>query len=334
MVHRDIKPANLLVDREGVVKVLDMGLAKFTSESRAVPAILAEHVLGTADYLAPEQAVNSQSVDRRADIYALGCTLYFLLTGHPPFVVGTSLERMTAHRQDEPASLLVDRPDTPSALVTICQRMMEKSPADRYATAEEVRRALAAWLETESATGRVNTCGLVAAARAVPRASEAETARTEQVGPSSVDLISGSHADLPPPPPEIPPLAPALQDTDLNLHRATIKLPSGPGSARYALTESHVLRLSEPGGARPGSGSSGSLGSGHPAAPPVVAPPLSDSFVLAPPPVERPAGTALATTAVRRHDQVSGPQSGPQRFWIVLISTMLITALILLIATS
>ena len=116
LVHRDIKPANLLVDMRGTLKILDMGLAKFTSGARAVQDFgHDEHVLGTADYLAPEQAVNSQTVDHRGDIYGLGCTLYFLLTGHPPFAKGTSQERMAAHQHEEPPSLLVERPDCASS---------------------------------------------------------------------------------------------------------------------------------------------------------------------------------------------------------------------------
>lgn len=342
LVHRDIKPANLLVDREGVVKVLDMGLAKFTSETRATPAALAEHVLGTADYLAPEQAVNSQTVDHRADIYALGCTFYYLLTGHPPFVDGTSLERMTAHRHDEPPSLLVDRPDAPAALVAICQRMMKKSPGDRYASAEEVRRALAAWLESESAAGRVDAQALAVAARATPRggAHGAQApAGPSSSGASRSGVIGGATSDLPPPPPEMPPpFTSALQDTDLNLHRATIKMPTTGGAATPVpnpLTESHVLRLGAPGTA------GGSASGSGPLAPPVIAPPLSDSFVLAAPPIERPHGTPVAPSqrpasslAIAKRPQVSSWRKSPQRFWVVLISTMIITALMLLIATS
>lgn len=337
LVHRDIKPANLLVDREGVVKVLDMGLAKFTCESRAAPSILAEHVLGTADYLAPEQAVNSQTVDHRADIYALGCTFYYLLTGHPPFVAGTSLERMTAHRQDEPPSVLVDRPDAPATLVTICQRMMEKSPVDRYASAEEVRRALAAWLESETAAGRVNAQALATAARAAPRiagfcAAGSSASGSSLPGSSKLGVIGGSTSEMPPPPPEIPPpFTSALQDTDLNLQRATIKIPAptAPAMMPHVLTESHVLRFGDP------TGSQGGPSSGHlPTAPPIVAPPLSDSFVLAAPPIERPDRTMKPAAKAASGHQVSRWTQARQRFWIVLVSTMIITALMLLIATS
>ncbi|MBQ17440.1 MAG: hypothetical protein CMJ65_09980 [Planctomycetaceae bacterium] len=91
LVHRDIKPANLLVDGDGVVKILDLGLARFFEETDENPITLRhdEKVLGTADYLAPEQALDSHQADARADIYSLGCTFYFLLTGHPPFNEGT-----------------------------------------------------------------------------------------------------------------------------------------------------------------------------------------------------------------------------------------------------
>ena len=154
LIHRDIKPANLLLDPKGTVKVLDMGLARFVNETQASLTIAHdENVLGTADYLAPEQAVNSHTVDRRADIYGLGCTLYYLLTGHPPFPTGTLAQRIMMHQKQQPASILDDRPDAPAALVDLCTRMMAKAAEARFQTAREVAEALAAWLASRGAMG-------------------------------------------------------------------------------------------------------------------------------------------------------------------------------------
>jgi serine/threonine protein kinase len=154
LVHRDIKPANLLVDHRGVVKILDMGLALFSEEGMASLTITHnENVLGTADYLAPEQALSSHDVDHRADIYSLGCTLYFLLTGHAPFPEGSLAQRIAKHQTEAPADIRRDRPDCAVQLISICTRMMEKKADDRFQTAAEVAEALTAWLETQRQEG-------------------------------------------------------------------------------------------------------------------------------------------------------------------------------------
>lgn len=149
LIHRDIKPANLLVDTKGVVKVLDMGLARFSDDNNLASLTVAheENVLGTADYLAPEQAINSHNVDSRVDLYSLGCTLYFVLTGHPPFPEGTLAERLMKHQTTVPTSIYDERPDAPYELVDICERMMAKQPDSRYQTAGEVSGALSDFLE-------------------------------------------------------------------------------------------------------------------------------------------------------------------------------------------
>ena len=146
LIHRDIKPANLLVDGKGTVKVLDLGLARFTADEAASLTIAYdENVLGTADYLAPEQAIDSHGVDARADIYSLGCTLYFLLTGKPPFPEGTLPQRLMKHQREKPPDIRAARPDVPEDLAAICVKMMAKKPADRY-SAEEVAAVLTKWL--------------------------------------------------------------------------------------------------------------------------------------------------------------------------------------------
>ena len=147
LIHRDVKPANLLVDHRNIVKVLDLGLARFTDEDRASLTVqYDENVLGTADYLAPEQAIDSHGVDARADIYSLGCAMYYLLTGHPPFPDGTLPQRLMAHQKQAPPSIRIDRPDAPADLMEICTKMMSKKPADRYQSAGEVADVLGDWL--------------------------------------------------------------------------------------------------------------------------------------------------------------------------------------------
>lgn len=148
LIHRDVKPANLLVDADGVVKILDLGLARFIAEEERASLTVAydENVLGTADYLAPEQAIDSHGVDARADIYALGCSLYYFLTGHPPFTEGTLTQRLMSHQKDPPPDICNDRKDAPPGLVRICLKMMAKKPTDRYRNCAEVARALGDWL--------------------------------------------------------------------------------------------------------------------------------------------------------------------------------------------
>jgi serine/threonine protein kinase len=222
IVHRDIKPANLLVDRAGTVKVLDLGLACFRAEIRPVPEFARdEQVLGTAAYFAPEQAVNSQTVDGRADIYGLGCTLYYLLTGHPPFRGETPLEL----KQVAP-SILVDRPDAPAPLVAICTRMMEKRPEDRFQTACEVVTALGRWLAQERVMTHSSARGQMPnwPPAEGPAISEDtlidlhDTAKFERrrarssshvFAPFEPSLDAAASSDvLAPPPPPLPPLVP------------------------------------------------------------------------------------------------------------------------------
>jgi len=147
LIHRDIKPGNLLLDVHKVVKVLDLGLARFSGDDKAsLTVAYDENVLGTADYLAPEQAIDSHGVDCRADIYSLGCTLYFVLTGRPPFPDGTLPQRLMMHQKIAPPDIRDRRPDAPDDLIEICVKMMAKKPSARYQSAQEVADVLADWL--------------------------------------------------------------------------------------------------------------------------------------------------------------------------------------------
>src|SRR3954471_9740033 len=149
MVHRDVKPGNLLLDRTGVIKVLDMGLARFFN--KPADSVTEKYdqncVLGTADYLAPEQAVSNQ-VDIRADVYSLGGTMYFMLTGQTPFPDGTIAAKLVAHQSKEPKPVESFRSDVPPGILEVLRKMMSKSMEDRYQQPIEVAEALSEWADT------------------------------------------------------------------------------------------------------------------------------------------------------------------------------------------
>jgi serine/threonine-protein kinase len=144
VVHRDVKPANLLRDAAGVVKVADLGLARLTSEASGVHSSLTQagSILGTADYIAPEQALDSANIDHRVDIYSLGCTLYFLLTGRPLYSAGSLMALLLKHREAPIPSLAQARRDVPDELEVLYRRMAAKRPEDRFPTMGEAVDAL------------------------------------------------------------------------------------------------------------------------------------------------------------------------------------------------
>jgi serine/threonine protein kinase len=158
VVHRDIKPANLLIESakgriEGIpqdtdfcVKILDFGLARFDSERRYSTRLTQPgSTLGTVDYMAPEQAESARDADVRADVYGLGCTFFFVLTGKPPFPGSSIAEKIAARLTGQPPSLRESRPDVPPGLEAIVQKMMARWPADRYQTPAQVAIALRAY---------------------------------------------------------------------------------------------------------------------------------------------------------------------------------------------
>ncbi len=148
MVHRDIKPANLLLTRDGtLVKVLDMGLARLDQpgdDGDSSTMTQEGAIMGTPDYIAPEQALDTHTVDIRADLYSLGCTFYFLLTGRAPFPGGTLLQKLNKHQNEQPIAVEKLRPEVPPVVARVVRKLMAKRPDDRYQTPAELAEALTA----------------------------------------------------------------------------------------------------------------------------------------------------------------------------------------------
>ncbi len=143
LTHRDVKPQNLMLTPGGQVKVLDFGLARVTDDGEPASVQTRERtVMGTADYIAPEQGRNAHAADTRSDIYSLGCTLYHLLTGRTPYPDGTHVEKIVKHLTDEPTPAVLLRPDLPPGVEAVLAKMLAKKPADRYQTPTEVAAAL------------------------------------------------------------------------------------------------------------------------------------------------------------------------------------------------
>lgn len=142
LVHRDIKPHNLLLSNSGVVKILDMGLARMQADDESSTLTTEGSVLGTLDYVSPEQAMNSHRVDIRADLYSLGCTFYFLLTGQVPFPGGTAMEKLSNHAFHIPTPVEQLRPDIPPGVAAVIRKLLAKKPEDRFQSPAELAAVL------------------------------------------------------------------------------------------------------------------------------------------------------------------------------------------------
>ena len=161
IVHRDIKPANLMVttmryndDTLEVVKILDFGLARFESEQDSGARLTqVGKLLGTIDYIAPEQAQDARNADIRADIYSLGCSLYFLLSGKPPFEGKDMLEKLGPRVTGDPPWVRALRPEVPPLLEEVLRKMMARRPDDRYQTPIEAAQALEPFATASKSVG-------------------------------------------------------------------------------------------------------------------------------------------------------------------------------------
>lgn len=191
LVHRDIKPSNLMLTRSGEVKVLDMGLARVCSGLPDDSGLTSTgQLMGTVDYLAPEQASDSRTADIRADIYSLGCTLFHLLTGRPPYADQEhrgALDRVMAHRQQQLPNLTTVRPGVPNEVAAVLSRMAAKEPSDRYESPAEVAAAL------EHFTGGCDLTGLLA--RGELGEAQSEEPHRSQVLAAESDRSTGVSAE-------------------------------------------------------------------------------------------------------------------------------------------
>ena len=143
LVHRDIKPANLLLANTGVVKILDLGIVRLMEDGGlTVAGRDGKAILGTLDYLSPEQAIDSSNVDCRADVYSLGATLYFLLAGHPPYHIGSHAARLMAKHSHTVTPIHLLRPDVSLQLSAVISKMLERNPMGRYRTPDDVQAVL------------------------------------------------------------------------------------------------------------------------------------------------------------------------------------------------
>jgi serine/threonine protein kinase len=156
LIHRDIKPANLvLLAGTRQIKILDFGLTR-ARERKQQPGpfdiqTMQGVMIGTPDYVSPEQARDPRSVDIRADIYSLGCTFYYLLTGQPPFPGTSFLEKIYKHQTKEPTAVNLLRPECPAPLANTLAKMMAKQPEDRFQTPAEVAEVLVGFSPPERA---------------------------------------------------------------------------------------------------------------------------------------------------------------------------------------
>ncbi|MCA9059119.1 MAG: serine/threonine protein kinase, partial [Planctomycetaceae bacterium] len=216
LIHRDIKPGNLFVDADShTIRILDLGLAHDQQTDENLTRDFNERVLGTVDYLAPEQAVDSHQTDHRTDIYSLGCTLYFLLSGQPPFTDGTLVQRIVAHQTREPADLTEFRDDVPADLCRILNHMIKKDRAERFQSASEVSQALSVWLIATAGDDRLNH-------------------RPPELKPASINILRRDEVSSAAPGPQGISRQSAAEDSDTTVTSTAIDSSLGPAASEIS----------------------------------------------------------------------------------------------------
>jgi serine/threonine-protein kinase len=234
LVHRDIKPSNLLVSADGkTIKISDMGLVSIGAEPEETPLTKTGMVLGTPDYLAPEQATDARRADIRADLYSLGCTMYYLLTGQPPFPDGTPVEKVFKHVQQQPPSVRSFRADIPEGVAAIIRKLLAKKPDDRYPQPSDLIAdlvtAMQATVVHPSTPLTPPPASLAPAAAPVETKATATTQTSEQTAPvpASAPAAEKPAAPAPRSEPPAPPPAPGRRKHLLRLGAAVTVLATG-----------------------------------------------------------------------------------------------------------
>ena len=209
LVHRDVKPDNLMIRSNGAVKILDFGLAmrNDTDDEFSMAMIFGQDRVGTADYVAPEQTINSYHIDHRADVYGLGCTFYTILASQVPFPYSTARKKLIGHRKKKPTPLREMLPDVPKDVAAIISKMMSKSPDRRFQTCGEVARVLEPLSETREVKFNFKKMTKLR----VKHAKKREAMKRKQ---SQTSVVSVSDLEIKPPVPEVE--TKVRKDTDLD----------------------------------------------------------------------------------------------------------------------
>ncbi len=224
LVHRDVKPGNLLITTEGVTKLTDLGLAEFCTDQESPSGGKPVHIVGTADFLAPEIVVSPDKVRPISDIYSLGCTLYYSLTGKVPFPGGTTSEKLRRHLDEAPLPLRAHRDDLDPKIVELVGRMMAKRPEDRLPTAAAVLKGLEPWTRRAGPqTARLlGEYARLPAARSYANASLADTVEVQAEPETTKDRAVGSS-----PPAAKPEEAPAQAEAGVSDSRLMLMVGAG-----------------------------------------------------------------------------------------------------------
>ena len=198
LIHRDVKPANLLIDQEGLVKILDFGLSLIHEDEDefSLAMIFGQDCLGTADFIAPEQSLDSLKADARCDVYSLGCTLYMTLTGTVPYPCKKITDKLNAHRSKKPRPVRERKPDVPEELAAVIEKMMARNPQKRYQTTAEVCDALKPFAEREAVPFDFQTILSLRAAEAKQRTLATQKQR-QAPGSSGSSSRDSRKSDVP-----------------------------------------------------------------------------------------------------------------------------------------